>query len=54
MQPSSKPLSRRRILQTGSLLSLGLGLSQVMRLRASLASESVVKRDDTAVSRFEN
>ena len=49
MQPSSKPLSRRRILQTGSLLSLGLGLSQVMRLRASLASESVVKRDDTAV-----
>ncbi|MFM9962624.1 MAG: DUF1501 domain-containing protein, partial [Planctomycetaceae bacterium] len=42
-------LSRRRFLQTGSLLSLGLGLSQVMRLRAASASESVVKRDDTAV-----
>lgn len=49
MQPSSQPLSRRRILQTGALISLGLGLSQVMRRRASLASESVVKRDDTAV-----
>ena len=49
MQPSTKPLSRRQFLQTGSLLSLGLGLSQVMRLCAASTSESVVKRDDTAV-----
>ena len=32
MQHSSKPLSRRRILQTGSLLSLGMGLTRVVGL----------------------
>jgi hypothetical protein len=41
-------LSRRRFLQTGSLLSLGLGLSEVARLRA-VASDRSQPGDDTAV-----
>lgn len=44
---TSRSLSRRRFLQTGSLLSFGFGLSQVMR--AASASDSAVNRDDTAV-----
>ena len=46
---TSQPLSRRRFLHTGSILSLGLGLSQVMRLREASASDSAAQRDDTAV-----
>lgn len=42
-------LSRRRLLNCGSLLSLGLGLSQVMRLRAASAVETTKSRDDTSV-----
>ena len=42
-------LSRRSFLCSGSLLSLGLALSQVMRLRAASANEAAASRDDTAV-----
>lgn len=42
-------LSRRRFLHAGSLASLGLGLSQVLRLRAATANETTKRRDDTAV-----
>lgn len=42
-------LSRRRFLHAGSLASLGLGLSQVLRLRAATANETTIRRDDTAV-----
>jgi hypothetical protein len=41
-------ISRRRFLQTGSLLSLGLGLSEVARLRA-VASDRSQPGEDTAV-----
>lgn len=41
-------LTRRRFLHTGSLLSLGLGLSEITRLRA-VAGESGHSRSDTAV-----
>lgn len=40
--------SRRRFLHAGSLLSLGFGLSQLMRLRAA-ASETPTRREETAV-----
>ncbi len=43
------PLSRRRLLSTGSLLSLAGGVSQVMRLRAASAAEGGAGRSDTAV-----
>ncbi|MCY2966840.1 MAG: DUF1501 domain-containing protein [Planctomycetota bacterium] len=46
---SAHSLSRRRFLHTGSMLSLGLGLSQVMRMRAATASETPPHRSDTAV-----
>lgn len=42
------PVSRRRFLQTGSLLSLGLGLSEVARLRA-VASDRSQPGEDTVV-----
>ena len=48
-QPSQHPLARRRFLHAGSLLSVGLGLSRVMRLRDLSASELPARRDDTAV-----
>ncbi len=48
-QPSQHPLARRRFLHAGSLLSVGLGLSHVMRLRDLSASELPARRDDTAV-----
>lgn len=41
--------SRRRFLHTGSLLSFGLGLSLMMRLRATAASEAKTRREETAV-----
>jgi hypothetical protein len=42
-------LTRRRFLSSGALCSLGLGISQLMRLRAASASEAAASRDDTAV-----
>lgn len=42
-------LSRRRFLHTGSLLSFGIGLSQLMRLCAAAASETPTRREATAV-----
>jgi hypothetical protein len=40
------PVSRRRFLQTGSLLSLGLGLSEVARLRAVASDRSPAARPE--------
>ena len=47
--PSQHSLARRRFLHAGSLHSVGLGLSHVMRLRDLSASELPARRDDTAV-----
>jgi len=44
----SKSVSRRRFLQAGSLLSLGLGLSEGARLRA-VASDRSQPEADTPV-----
>ncbi|MFO0878167.1 MAG: DUF1501 domain-containing protein [Gemmataceae bacterium] len=46
--PPSHPISRRRFLQTGSLLSLGLGLAEVARLRGH-ATDRDRPEADTAV-----
>ena len=47
--PSQHSLARRRFLHAGSLHSVGLGLSHVLRLRDLSASELPARRDDTAV-----